>query len=636
MEEDSRGDDSRLIYEMFCYSVITLSLITSLLSSLYSLGDGVVQSLLEDYDSNAAFKLPDGITLHDKQEFDYVVVGAGAGGSAVASRLALAGFDVLLVEAGGDPGILTRIPSTAMTLLGSPVDWKYQTVPNDKSCLASEGKQCRFSRGKCLGGSTSINYMLYTRGGRNSYNYDVPGWTWEDIKPYFLKYEGLKVLDKFPESSRPYHNTTGLKSLEFFADPGNKWHSRLVRGFKQLHFPFNPDVNGISSIGVTQSVGYVYQGERMSSARAYLSQDAVKATLKIAKLTYCTGVIIDETKTARGVILIQEPSVSNITVYARKHVILSAGTIGNPQILLSSGIGPADHLKEMGKPVLSDLPVGENMTDHVLPLIILLVDKSKGITETLSTAASKIDEAVQLIMSKRGPLASNGLTDITAFANTECYDFEQGSLKNNSSKCESADVQFIFAYINRGLVSLAKPIFKQAINFNDDITEQIAIKNKEYSLIVVSPVVLKPFSKGKVRLSSSDPLDPPAIFANYLDDSRDVAQMMRFVAILEDLLKTSPFKKNNAKIFHLGFPKCPKVETDKLGYWECYARHMTFAVYHAVGTCALGSVVDPKLRVKGINNLSIADISVLPKLPTGNTAAAAIAIGERLFDFLME
>ncbi|KAJ0176357.1 hypothetical protein K1T71_007536 [Dendrolimus kikuchii] len=613
---------------------VTTVLLLALLTSLYSLGDGVVQSRFEDYDSNVTCKLPDGVILQDQQEFDYVVVGAGAGGTAVASRLALAGFDVLLVEAGGDPGILTRIPSAAMTLIGSAVDWKYKTQPNNKSCLASEGQQCRFSRGKCLGGSTSINYMLYGRGNRNSYDFGIPGWTWEDLKPYFLKYEGLKVLDKLPASSRPYHNTTGLMSLEFFADPGNKWRSRLVEGFKELQFPFNPDVNGASLIGVTRSIGYVYQGERMSTSRAYLCQNAVKSNLKIAKLTYCTSVLIDDTNTARGVILIQEPSTHNITVYARKHVILSAGTIGNPQILLSSGIGPADHLKEMDKPVHSDLPVGDNLVEHILPLIYVLIDKRT--VETSNTAATKTEQDLQVIVAKRGNLASNGLTDITAFANTQCYDFKQGNLKNDSSKCELADVQFIFTYVPQAQDSQVKPLMKQGTNLNDEIVDQIVKQNKEYDLIAMMPIILQPFSKGKIRLSSPDPLDPPAIFPNYLDDSRDVAQMMRLVAIIEDLLKTSTFKNNNATIFHLDFPNCPKVETDKLGYWECYVRHMTYAVYHAVGTCALGSVVDPKLRVKGINNLSVADISVLPKLPTGSTAAAGIAIGERMFDFLME
>lgn len=256
-----------------------------------------------------------------------------------------------------------------MTLVGSSYDWKYETIPNNKSCLSSEGRRCRFTRGKCLGGSTSINYMLYARGNRNSYDFDIPGWTWEDLKPYFLKSEGLKVLDQLPESSKPYHNTTGPVSLEFFGDPKNQWQSRLVEGFKELEFPFNPDINGPSPIGVTKSIGYVYQGERMSTARAYLSQDPVKARLKVAKFTYCTNILIDDNQIARGVILIQEPSTSKITIYARKRVILSAGTVGTPQILLSSGIGPAEHLRKMGKPVHSDLPVGENLAEHIQPVI---------------------------------------------------------------------------------------------------------------------------------------------------------------------------------------------------------------------------------------------------------------------------
>lgn len=259
-----------------------------------------------------------------------------------------------------------------------------------------------------------------------------------------------------------------------------------------------------------------------------------------------------------------------------------------------------------------------------------------NVTDNTGTSAAKIDHAVQTIVSKNGPFSSNGLTDITAFANTQCYDFEQGKLKNDSDECETADVQFIFASIPQRIVSQAKPKFKQGMNFNDDITEQIAKINEEYSIITMMPIILQPYSRGKISLSSPDPLDDPAIFANYLSDDRDVGQMTRVVTIIEDLLKTRPFKDNNATIFHVDLPDCPRVDVDSSGYWKCYARHMTFAVFHGVGTCALGSVVDPKLSVKGINNLSVADISVLPKLPTGSTAAAGIAIGERMVDILMD
>lgn len=525
-----------------------------------------------------------------------------------------------------------------MALLGSEIDWQYKTNPNNISCLSSEGQQCRFSRGKCLGGSTSINYMLYTRGNRRDFDdITVPGWTWDDLKPYFLKYEGLQDLDLLPTSSIPYHNTTGTMRVGFFDNSQNPWHSRLIKSFKSLGFPENPDVNAESQIGISQLVGYVYDGKRMSTARGYLAREDVKNTLKVAKHTRCTGVIIDKTNIARGVTVVQ--GLLKVNIYARKEVILSAGAIGTPQILMLSGIGPADHLQSMGIGVKVNLPhVGANMTDHVLPLILALVEKDKSIIDNLAGLATRTEQALQLLLAHSGPLTSIGLTDVSAFVNSHCYDFERRTLLNESldgSDCELPNLQIIHAYIDRNLVPLIKPVFKQTTNFKTDIVEQISKANKDYAIIVISPVLLYPYSVGHVRLASSDPLAHPAIFPNYLDDERDVDNILRSIGIVEHMIEAPPFNKRNASILHLDLPGCPRVGEDRASYWRCYIRHMTFAVYHAVGTTALGGVLDEQLRVRGVGRLRVADLGVLPRVPRGNTAAVAIAIGERVADFVL-
>lgn len=519
-----------------------------------------------------------------------------------------------------------------MFLLGSSTDWQYRTIPNNVSCLSSQGKQCRFSRGKCLGGSSSINYMLDTRGNRNDYdNINVTGWTWNELKPYFLRYEGLQVLDKLPPSSIPYHNTKGTMKMEFFDNPDNRWHSRIVQGLKGLNFPENPDVNAETQIGVSKCVGYVYDGERMSTARGYLSRQDVKQRLKVAKNTYCSQVIFENGNVTRGVLAFQGLNKKSLRLRARKEVILSAGTVGTPQILMLSGIGPADHLKEMGIPVRSNLTVGNDMSDHVLPLLFALVDKGYGIAPELVTLAEKATQVAEFFVSRKGPVASNGLTDIIAFANLDCYNETQRQLKNNSEACELPTFQLINYYVGRSLVSLAKPLVQQGTGLDDNIVDQLAKVNERYAFLIFSPVVLQPFSRGYIRLASPNPLERPAIFPNYLEDPRDVNQMVKSIRLIEQLLATKPFAESNATLFRLKLDGCTG---EDFSYWQCYARHMTYAVYHAVGTCALGRVLDPQLRVLGIQGLRVADLSALPYVPRGNTEAVAIAIGERVVDFI--
>lgn len=520
----------------------------------------------------------------------------------------------------------------SMGLLGSKDDWQYPTLPNGVSCLSSEDKYCRFSRGRALGGSTSINYMLYVRGNRADYNYsDIPGWSWEDLRPYFLRYEGLQA--RLPPSSAPYHNTTGTMKIEFFEDPENKWHLRIVNGFQELNLPFNADVNAESQIGVSQLIGYTYTGERMSTARGYLSRDDVKKVLKVAKGTQCTGVIIDDNNVAKGITVVRETTGRKISLFARREVILSAGAIGTPQILMLSGIGPADHLESLGIPVRANLTVGDDLSDHVLPLIFIKVNRN--IIKATRALAAVSAQAVQYAATLDGPFASNGLTDISIFVNSFCYDNDSRTFCTDSLECELPTLQIINAYLERGTVGLVPAIFKQSIRLNDQVIQQLAAVNEQHAILIVSPVVLEPASRGNMRLASTDPLAYPAIFPNFLSDERDVDEMIRGITILEHLMETKAYRQHRARLVRLKLEGCPPYEAGAEAYWRCYVRHLTFSVFHSTGTAALGRVLDARLRVHGVSRLRVADLSALRRPPRGNTAAVAIALGERLADFLL-
>nr|XP_032517859.1 glucose dehydrogenase [FAD, quinone]-like [Danaus plexippus plexippus] len=299
-----------------------------------------------------------------------------------------------------------------------------------------------------------------------------------------------------------------------------------------------------------------------------------------------------------------------------------------------SGIGPKEHLEEFNIPVKANLPVGHGMSDHVLPIINVRVDHDSMPSSNILSIGSKLWQGLSWLLMRSGPLASNSITDLTAFANTECYDFKLRRLLNDRPECELPNLQLIYAYIDKGLLSMVKSLYEIAAPHSPEVMNQVVSANEESSFIVVSPVVLKPKSRGWVKLASSDPFEQPAIIPNYLSDKRDVEEMVRAIKLLEQVVETPAFKNFNASILKLHISECPAF--DEEGYWECYSRHMTHSVQHAVGTAALGQVVDERLRVKGVKNLRIADASVLPHLPRGNTAAAIIAIGERLSDFLLQ
>ncbi|XP_069359426.1 ecdysone oxidase-like [Maniola hyperantus] len=586
-------------------------------------------SSLRDFGSEHFF----GDSVTDGEEFDYIVVGAGAAGSAVAARLALAGSRVLLLEAGGDPGFMSKMPGVVLGLTGSSLDWQYATRSNGKSCLCSAGGSCRFARGRCVGGSTSINFMMYTRGNTRDYDYDLPGWTWEHIEPYFLKYEGLYDSHRLPASSARHHNTSGVVPVGFFGDSANPWHERIIEGLQSLDVPYNPDVNARSQIGVSKVLGYTVGGERVNIAKVYLEQKRVKKKLKLVKNTRCTGVIIDEHNVARGVTVFREPN-ETMHLFAKHEVVLSAGAVVTPQLLMLSGVGPTDHLKEFGIPVKADLPVGEGMSDHILPVTYIEVDDEYKSSSQLSTLGAKAFQAVQWLATRRGPMASISVTDVTAFINTACYNLTQRRLLHDRPECELPTLQLIHAYMDKGLGSFTRSVAQHIFSQCDEVFEQVFSLNAERSLVVISPILLQPESRGWLRLASSDPLVPPAVTPNYLDDERDVEEMVRALKFVEHVVETPIYKKYNASIVRVRFPDCPAFPEE--GYWACYARHMTQSVHHAVGTAALGRVVDERLRVMGVRNLRVADASVLPHVPRGNTAAAIIAIGERLADFLLE
>ena len=292
-------------------------------------------------------------------------VGSGSAGAVVANRLSEnSKWNVLLLEAGGSEPLISDIPALAASFQLTKIDWAYQTEEQEASCYGLINRRSRWPRGKVLGGSSVLNYMLYVRG--NARDYDMwaeagaTGWSWKDVFPYFLKSEDNRDPNI---ASNGYHNTGGYLTVESPSYQTMISHAFIEAG-KYLGYP-NADINGPIQAGFTIPQGTTREGVRCSTSKAFLNSVNHRSNLHVVTFAYVTKVLFNEKKRAVGV-QFDRFGLTHV-VYTRKEIILSAGSINSPQILMLSGIGPADHLKNLGIPVIADLPVGQNLQDHIYP-----------------------------------------------------------------------------------------------------------------------------------------------------------------------------------------------------------------------------------------------------------------------------
>jgi len=303
-------------------------------------------------------------------------VGAGSAGAVIANRLSEnPHWKILLLEAGGSESILSDIPLAAATLQMTPIDWAYQTEPQEASCFGLINRRSRWPRGRVLGGTSVLNYMLYVRGNARDYdkwahlgNY---GWSWDEVLPYFIKSEDN--LD----SSIAYNGYHGIGGYLTVDSP--PYISDIAKAFteagKYLGYP-NVDINGPIQAGFTIPQGTVRKGARCSTSKAFLRPVRKRFNLHVLTFAYVTKILFNEYKRAIGV-QFDRFSLTHV-VYARREIIVSGGAVNSPQLLMLSGIGPAHHLQSLGIPVIADLPVGENLQDHVYPGGVHFVINSKN------------------------------------------------------------------------------------------------------------------------------------------------------------------------------------------------------------------------------------------------------------------
>jgi choline dehydrogenase len=589
-------------------AILFSNLINTLMAAQCALGNP------EIYPENMSHRL--------ESTYDFIIVGAGSAGAVIANRLSeIDNWKILLLEAGGDPSVTSEIPYFMFSSLGSSIDWDYKMEREDDICQGMTDTQCSLPRGKVLGGCSTINAMLYIRGQRRDYDSWAAagnvGWSYDDVLPYFKKSEDLQAIIKGDEASK-LHSTGGPLTVERFADMDPLKHA-IIDAWKELGYKYLEDSEEI--IGVMKSLGTLRNGTRCSTAKAFLSPIKNKKNVHVAKFSHVTKILIDpDTKTAYGV---QFKSGKDLKVAkASKEIIISAGSINSPQLLMLSGIGPREHLEEIGIKPVSDLPVGQNLQDHFAHFgTAFSIHKSK---QPFPQQAI-LDATYAMFTGKKGLFSALGITDVITFISTE----------NDPSY---PDIQFHHLHLPYN-DSYITGDFVKSIGFSPKVAQTYLDLSSESDIVLVFPALLRPKSKGKILLRSSDPLDKPRIFTHYLSDREDVEVMLKATEHAEKLARTNTMKLLKADLEHLKFDNCEAPFGSKQ-YWECSLRNVGTTLHHPAGTCKMGpdgdpeAVVDPHLRVRGVQRLRVADASIMPNIISGNTNAPAIMIGEKVSDLL--
>lgn len=528
-------------------------------------------------------------------EFDYIVVGAGSSGAALAGRLSEdASTRVLLLEAGpADSSFWIHLPiGYGKTMWSKKYNWCFHTDADPNM----NGRKIYWPRGKTLGGCSSINGLIYIRGQREDYDHwaslGCDGWSYDEILPYFIKSE------RNERGSSEYHGDNGPLSVSNINDK-NPLIEAFISGAEERGVPRNNDFNGATQEGAGYYQLTTWKGWRWSTAKGYLTPNRKRPNLTIATNAQATRVLMDGER-AVGVAYRQKGV--DREAHCDGEVLLSAGAIQSPQLLQLSGIGPAELLQKHGIPVVRDLPgVGENLQDHLQ--IRLIYEATQPTTnDELNSLFGQAKLGMQWFFKRSGPLA-------VGINQGGCF------MKALPDEAESPDIQFHVATLSADMAGASV---------------------HKFSGFTLSMCQLRPESRGHVRIRSTDPFEPPEMQPNYLDtdlDRRTAVASIRAARSIAQSNAMKPMVKREVK---------PGLEDESDEALLEFCRNNGATIFHPTGTCKMGrdddpmAVLDARLRVRGIQGLRVIDCSSMPTLVSGNTNAPAVMMAEKAVDMIRE
>ncbi|XP_011704090.1 PREDICTED: glucose dehydrogenase [FAD, quinone]-like isoform X2 [Wasmannia auropunctata] len=596
------------------------------LMNIIDLGIGTLKFLKQNQRFRSQ-EIPD-MTPQYRDTFDFIVIGAGTAGATMAARLSeIPHIKILLIEAGSHENMFLDIPVTAPLLsLDNDINWKYKTKPSDKYCVGMKDNSCIWPAGKIIGGSSVLNYMIANRG--DAENYDrwakmgSEGWAYKDVLKYFKKLETIDIPEL--KSDIVYHGTDGPVHIT-----SPSYQTPLAEAFlkagKELGYPIIVDYNGKNGRGFSYSQTTIMNGTRMSSNRAYLHPVRNRENLFVTLQSTVTKVLIDpSTNRAVGVEFIKNSR--TIPVFASKEVILCAGAIKSPQLLMLSGIGPAKHLTELGINVVQNAPVGENLMDHLAFLGLTWAINAPIDIQTYEMINPINSYMAEFLMNRIGPFTIPGTAEALGFVDT----------KNPDKHNDLPDIELLF--LSMTMKDLFSP---KVLNLKDSIHQEW-IKYSEINGWNIVPILLKPKSRGRLTLLANDVNIKPEIVPNYFDDPDDVKTMIAGIRTALRIGQTKMMQAFDSQLLNMTSMECDNYEYNSDTYWECMIRMISSTLFHYSGTCKMGArgdptaVVDPKLKVIGIQRLRVVDASIMPEIISAHTNIPVYMIAEKAADMIKE